>query len=486
MDGRFSFLIDTLRKLPLSMYGFVFASAWGTWTRVGANLPEGADWPFSVSVVRAAAFGAILCLCLVRGATDSQGTSGQAAAGLERVRYGAMAVAVVLGVSVSLAGSLGMTMPPAAVTLVFGAAPAVLYVAWGLLYMRLQVKEAFACVLVMYIMSALVNGVVFVLPAAVQPAVACALLVAGGVLYIPACRSLGIATCPAAPDSPAPPSSPATGAAAASASNEGRLPLWKFSLCLFAYALVLGLANLFVSDNQGPLEELQLHLIEIVLALGFLAAIYVVRRPMRFPPLLIVLFTVLSGSLLLASLGQDAPALILFKIATSFLGIIIWTVAVDFCHHGATHPALIVSLFFFMRNLAGALVSLVRPLAPVGFWESTGVGVTALWGLAVVTLLFVTEKDFIALKLFDGVLPQEPSGAPGVAELNERCRSIAREYGCTPRELEIMSLLCMGKSKAYIGEELGLTESTVKSHVRNLYAKLDIHSKNDLQRLVGL
>ena len=484
MDGRFSFLVDTLRRLPLPMYGFVLASAWGTWTRIGSGAPEGAGWPFSVSVVRALTFGAILCLCLAFGSGASGGRT-RVPGRLAPARHGVMAAAVALGVAVSLPGVLGVTVPAPVVTLVFGAVPTVLYVSWGLLYMRLQVKDAFACVLVMYIMSALVNGVVFMLPASVQPVVACALLVIGGVLYVPACRSLGAASRAKADAAPAAPFSAAP-APAGAASGEERLPLWKFSLCLFAYALVLSLTASFVPEGQGPFEELQLHVIEIVLALGFLAAIYVVRRPMRFPPLLITLFAVLSGSLVLAFLGQDAPALILFKIATSFLGIVIWTVAVDFCHRSGVHPALIVSLFFFMRNLAGALVSVVRPLGPEDFWGSFGVGVVALWGLALVTLLFVTEKDFIALKLFDGVLPQEPAGAVGVAELNARCRSIAESHGCTPREREIMALLCMGKSKAYIGEELGLTESTVKSHVRNLYAKLDIHSKNDLQRLVGL
>ena len=481
MNGRFSFLVDTLRRLPLAMYGFVFASAWGTWTRVGTDVPAGLGWPVGISAVRAVAFGMILCLCLY----------GSLRQGLARVRGGrgvqlaVMAVAVVLGVAVSLFAVAGVTVPPLAVTLVYGAVPAILYVAWGMLYMRLQVKDAFACVLVMYIMSALVNGVVFVLPAPVQSAVACSLLVIGGVLYVFASRSLELSSRSAARSdagaSSASPTSPV-----ALAPDEERLPLWKFSLCLFAYALVLSLTTSFVPDSQGPLEEFQLHAIEIALALGFLVAIYVVRRPMRFPPLLIVLFAVLSGSLLLALLGQSALALIMFKMSTSFLSIVIWTVAVDFCRRSDVHPALIVSLFFFMRNLASAVVFLVRPLAPAEFWSGTGVGVVALWGLAMVTLLFVTEKDFIALKLFDGVLPQVPVGAGVVAELDVRCRAIAESYGCTPREVEIMSLLCMGKSKAYIGEELGLTESTVKSHVRNLYAKLGIHSKNDLQRLVGL
>ena len=49
-----------------------------------------------------------------------------------------------------------------------------------------------------------------------------------------------------------------------------------------------------------------------------------------------------------------------------------------------------------------------------------------------------------------------------------------------------MQLLCKGRSKAYIAETLFIAENTVRGHARRLYAKLDVHSKKELQELIDV
>ncbi len=46
-------------------------------------------------------------------------------------------------------------------------------------------------------------------------------------------------------------------------------------------------------------------------------------------------------------------------------------------------------------------------------------------------------------------------------------------------------LLARGRSGPFIQEELTLSQSTVKTHTRNIYRKLDVASKQDLLDLVG-
>ncbi|WP_017754371.1 LuxR family transcriptional regulator [Calidifontibacillus oryziterrae] len=50
----------------------------------------------------------------------------------------------------------------------------------------------------------------------------------------------------------------------------------------------------------------------------------------------------------------------------------------------------------------------------------------------------------------------------------------------TERENEVLELILMGKSNRGIGEILCISESTVKTHVRNIYSKYDVSSRAEL------
>ena len=65
-----------------------------------------------------------------------------------------------------------------------------------------------------------------------------------------------------------------------------------------------------------------------------------------------------------------------------------------------------------------------------------------------------------------------------------RCKAIASEVSLTPREAEVFAMLARGRDRAYIQEQLAVSRNTVKAHVKHIYAKLDIHSHQDLIDLV--
>jgi len=54
----------------------------------------------------------------------------------------------------------------------------------------------------------------------------------------------------------------------------------------------------------------------------------------------------------------------------------------------------------------------------------------------------------------------------------------------TKRETEILSYLGRGHSIVYIAEKLFISESTVRTHVKHIYAKLEIHSREELFALI--
>lgn len=58
-------------------------------------------------------------------------------------------------------------------------------------------------------------------------------------------------------------------------------------------------------------------------------------------------------------------------------------------------------------------------------------------------------------------------------EISVRCK-------LTDRESEILLLLARGRSSTYIGEALYLSPNTVRGHIKNIYAKLEVHSKQEI------
>ena len=68
--------------------------------------------------------------------------------------------------------------------------------------------------------------------------------------------------------------------------------------------------------------------------------------------------------------------------------------------------------------------------------------------------------------------------------LGVRCREVARTCGLTPREEEVLLLLWRGGKPTDIADELSLSVSTVRTHIKHVYAKLDVHSSKELKALI--
>ena len=49
----------------------------------------------------------------------------------------------------------------------------------------------------------------------------------------------------------------------------------------------------------------------------------------------------------------------------------------------------------------------------------------------------------------------------------------------SPRETEVLELLAKGKSYSMIAQELFITKETAKSHIKNIYSKLQVNSKSE-------
>ena len=68
--------------------------------------------------------------------------------------------------------------------------------------------------------------------------------------------------------------------------------------------------------------------------------------------------------------------------------------------------------------------------------------------------------------------------------LDERCYALARAKGLTPRETELLVQLAQGRTLRAISEKLTVSENTVKYHVKSIYQKLGVHTRDEVIDLV--
>ena len=83
----------------------------------------------------------------------------------------------------------------------------------------------------------------------------------------------------------------------------------------------------------------------------------------------------------------------------------------------------------------------------------------------------------------------EPPNSPQIAEtaesarkgpLDEACDKVAATFHLTERESEVMMLLIHGHTRAAIAKKLFISENTARAHVKSIYSKLSVHSKQQL------
>lgn len=87
----------------------------------------------------------------------------------------------------------------------------------------------------------------------------------------------------------------------------------------------------------------------------------------------------------------------------------------------------------------------------------------------------------------DAILGAFDQSVPAVARAEKPLLpvEVARRYGLSDRELEVLALFAQGRSANWIAEALTISNNTVRSHLRSSYAKLDVHTRQELIDFVG-
>jgi len=88
--------------------------------------------------------------------------------------------------------------------------------------------------------------------------------------------------------------------------------------------------------------------------------------------------------------------------------------------------------------------------------------------------LKVTGQAPYAHEVQEGGAPMSASIAKKVIESFQPAKS-SHQYHLTERELEVLQLLTKGHSTKVIADKLDIAFTTVRSHLKNIYAKLHVN-----------
>lgn len=345
------------------------------------------------------------------------------------------------------------------------------YLRWGVFYSGLALKNALGCIFTACILGAFAKSVITAAPASAGFAFAlCLPILSALFLRMSFKRQQPI---------------PSTDIRY---TPETFGSLWKVLSCVavyaFIYALIGGLPKMH--DSTLPHAALLGHFIEAAVSTFILWWVVAKHRSVSFAQLWRCIMLLIGAMLVLAAFEPTAGLQTMCSTSISYLVVVfLWLLLSDIAHHSSMHPYIVFGMGWLAYTFPNYLGRLLGESGLVASNMTPTLALVLLFAIMLAITLLLDSRDPTMQRIFSDL--DESAPAPrDFAFIDERCAAIGRQHELTAREIEVMQLLCKGRSKAYIAETLFITENTVRGHARRLYAKLDVHSKKELQELIGI
>ncbi len=372
---------------------------------------------------------------------------------------------------------LPLPITGAASAMVAGAAAGVgiawLYLQWAPFYARLDIRDAIGC-----IFGAMALGSLLKIPIDLMPPLPAAVVLA----LLPFMSALLVRR--AQRREPPQEREPRM----FYEENPTSIP-WKILFGVAAYSLIIGvIQGMSIESDPTPFWQLTSvhHGAEVIVALVVLWWVFAKGGLLRFSGLwrAILLFTA-TGLFFLPIIGSAWAgwALVLVSIAQTLVVMLFWTMLADVAHHSRTSPYVIFGSGWVVYSLSFALGEVGGSL--VGFHGVASMALSVMAYLLTIAAVFaLNESNFSQRRIFADLDVPAPEQSM-FASIDDGCLALGESRGLTSREVEVLQLLCKGRSKSYIAESLFISENTVRSHAKHIYAKLDVHSKQEILDLIA-
>lgn len=260
-------------------------------------------------------------------------------------------------------------------------------------------------------------------------------------------------------------------------------------MCAFLFMLAYGFTLGFGEGEGGSPHAL--NLVASVLLLGVLALVALARRTRLDMDRAFALASLLVvAGLIFVPYGDlvfDGFPNMLLAAGSNCFRVLIWC-AFALIAHGNKLGGVIA--FSWGRALIafGVATGSFLGRAYNGFMMSDGqlaAFASAVAGVALVGYLLLSFKGFsLSSAVRQAEVPPKGFSDEAGSTIEASCERLGELYGLTPREIEVLMLVARGRNAPFIEEKLVISRNTVKSHVKHLYRKLDVHTNQELIDLV--
>lgn len=298
---------------------------------------------------------------------------------------------------------------------------------------------------------------------------------------------------------------------------------WRSALCVGCFAFVGGIARAVTVENPAMGALVNMMSMAGVLVSSVALVLLWRRKTLRFNTVLVfrTLFPVVTTAFVVLPYLGDTYLRMFAGVAYAVFNfglMILMAQCVQASHEAGIHPVFLYGCFAGVVFGLQAIGFMVGYLSPHVFDERTlqltTMALSSVWMLALTMYLVRGRMDpnskqtrsleFIALEPVleaderghaeTSVGEREDQGPSWSAETDEntpyrdriskQCGVLARRYLLTMREGEILELIARGNSVPRMAETLAISENTVKTYCRRLYAKLGVHKRGEVLDLL--
>ena len=258
-------------------------------------------------------------------------------------------------------------------------------------------------------------------------------------------------------------------------------------LGILIYGLVLGMRKGVDLRVEDPMVNTLCQSASIVVLLLVYNWVIIRGRRLDFSRIVQSLLIVFSLIFVIHPFVEGAfleAANALSVVVVGLISMLLVLAAVDVARHSSVHPFVVVGAIWAAYSLPRMIGASLSELILATSHNASDISLVMVFLIVISSAFLLGENPRGRKPIF-----ADTSSLPDpedFSSIESRCLALGHEKGLTPREIEVIQYLCKGRSKGYIAETLFISENTVRTHARNAYEKLSVHSRQELMSLIDI